>query len=199
MTHLSSDAAQDRKLNSLQWYVLWQLARLKGMKVKRKVEGDRIRVMVMFGRVMSPDSAVAWLETPGVQEPGPLLDPSAMVVWALLPDQSMQETVLASLSRGSIKHPRMLKNMSELADTSELPHCIVTTGKVINSPAFTYWRKFAQQSADRAIVVIEVTAAPEVFEARKPGPRNVIRLSAADVPGKLVSTILLELEHTAQA
>jgi hypothetical protein len=189
----------NRYLNSLQWYVLWQLARLKGMKVKRKVEGNRIRVIVMFERVMSPDSDVARLETRDLQEQDPLLNPAATVIWTLLPTPAMQSTVLGSLSRSSMKHPRILKNISELADTSELPHCIVTTAKVIESAAFTYWRKFAQESADRAIVVIEVTTEPDVFEIGSSGPNKVVRLSAAEVPSRLASTIVFELEQIAQA
>lgn len=189
---------QDQNLNSLEWYVLWQLARLKGMKVKRKVEGGRIRVMVKFERVMSPDSAGAGLEARGGQEQDPLLDPAATVVWVLLPTHAMQNTVLGSLSRGSIKYPRVLKNISELADTSDLPHCVVTTEKVVESAAFTYWRQFAQESANRIIAVIEVTKVSDVFEVGNAGPGSVVRISADDVPSRLVSAILFELEQLGQ-
>jgi hypothetical protein len=197
VTNLSVDAAQDRYLNSLQWYVLWQLARLKGLKVKRKVEDDRIRVIVMFERVVSPDSAVARLEAPEFQEQAPLSDPDAAVVWALLPIPVVQNAVLGSLNRGPMKYPRILKNISELADTSELPHCIVTTAKIIESAAFTYWRQFAQESANRIIVVIDVTTELDVFEAKGGGPNKVVRLSAAQVPVRLVSTIMAELKPLA--
>lgn len=201
VTNLSADAAQDRHLNSLQWYVLWQLARLKGMKVMRKVEGDRIRVMVMFERVTSPDSDVARLEAHELQEQArdPLLNPATTVVWILLPTHAAKNTVIASLSRGPMKSPRILRNISELADTSELPHCIVTTAKFIESTAFTYWRQFAQESANRTIAVIDVTAASEVFEVERSGPRSVVHISAAEVPGRLVSAIMFELERLVQA
>jgi hypothetical protein len=185
-------------LNSLQWYVLWQLARLKGMKVKRKVEDGRIRVMVMFERVTSPDSDVARLEADELQEQDPLLNPAGTLVWMLLPTQIMKNTVLGSLSRGPMKYPRILKSISELADTSELPHCIVTTANVIESTAFTYWRQFAQESTNRTIVVIEVTEAADVFEVGSSGPCGVVRISSAEVTSRLVSTIMFELEQLAQ-
>lgn len=197
VTNLSVDAVQDRHLNSLQWYVLWQLARLKGMKVKRKIEDDRIRVIVMFERVTSPDSDVARLGGPEFQEQDPQVEPAGMMVWTLLPTPAMQNAVLASLGHGPMKHPRILKNISELADTSELPHCIVTTEKVIETAAFTYWRQFAQESANRTIAVIGVTTTPGVLEVRSAGPNKVVHLSAAQIPGKLVSVIMSELAQLA--
>ena len=202
VTNLSADAAQDRHLNSLQWYVLWQLARLKGLKVMRKVEGNRIRVMVMFERGTSLDSDVARLEARELQvqeqRPDPLQNPAATVVWVLLPTSVMKNTVVASLSRGPMKPARILRNISELADTSELPHCIVTTAKFTECTAFTYWRRFAQESANRSIAVINVTEAPGALGVGSTGPCSVVRISAAEVPGKLVSTIMLELDQLAQ-
>src|SRR5687768_11607781 len=47
---LASNALEERNLESVDWHVLWQLARLKGVKVKRKIEKDRIRVQVKFKR-----------------------------------------------------------------------------------------------------------------------------------------------------
>jgi hypothetical protein len=199
VTKLFTDIAQDRNLNSVEWYILWQLARLKGIKVKRKVESDRIHVMVRFKRTMSSASDQAQPQAHGLEALERMFDPAGTEVWTLLPTRAMQTTVLGSFSRSSMKRPRVLRNINELADVSELPHCIVTTEKIIASGAFTYWRQFAQEAANRTIAVIEVTTESDIFEVGGFGPRSVVRLSAADVPSRLVSTIMFELERIAEA
>eukprot|EP01034_Spumella_vulgaris_P033718 gene33717-41600_t len=62
VTQLGPQAHEDRCINSVNWYVLWQLARLKGVKVRRKIEPERIRAIVRFDRVMSQHSGMAVLE-----------------------------------------------------------------------------------------------------------------------------------------
>jgi len=64
---------------------------------------------------------------------------------------------------------------------------------------FNNWRKFAQKSANRTIAVIELTEASEVPEAGGAGPSSVVRISEAEVPSRLVSTIMFELEQFAEA
>jgi hypothetical protein len=196
---LFAEAAQDRNLNSVQWCILWQLARLKGIKVTRKVESDRIHVVVNFERIMSAPADQEQPQIRCLEAVGRMFDPATTEVWTLLPTRAMENAVLGSFSRSSMRHPRVLRNINELADTSELPHCVVTTQKIIVSGAFTYWRQFAQEAANRTIVVIEVTAEPDIFEVGGYGPRSVVRLSAADLPSRLISTIMFELEKIAEA
>jgi hypothetical protein len=198
VSKLFANESQARNLNSLQWYVLWQLARLKGVKVKRKVESDRIRVMVRFERVRSQNSDLAPLEARRPHDQDRMFNPAATVVWTLLPAQALQKTVHLSMNLGDMKPARALKEIGELADTSDLPHCVVTTSEIIKSDAFSYWRQFAQESEGRTIAVIDITAQPNVFEVGGYGPGSVVRLSATEIPSRLVSAILFELERLAE-
>jgi hypothetical protein len=198
VTRLFANEPQAPNLNSLQWYVLWQMARLKGVKVKRKIESDRIRVMVRFERVASQNSDLAPLETRRPHNQDRLFHPAATRVWTLLPAQPVQKTAHLSMSLGDMKPARVLKEIGELVDATDLPHCVVTTPEVIESEEFTYWRQFAQESKGQLIAVVAIIDRPNIFEVSGYGPTSVVSLSATEIPSRLVSTILFEVERLAE-
>jgi hypothetical protein len=116
----------------------------------------------------------------------------------LLPAQPVQKTAHLSMSLGEMKPARVLKEIGELVDTTDLPHCVVTTPEVIESGEFRYWRQFAQESKGQLIAVVAITDRPNIFEASGYGPTSVVSLSATEIPSRLVSTILFELERLAE-
>ncbi len=193
VSRLNDRAHETRHLNSLNWYVLWQLARLKSVKVRRKVEGDRIRVIVQFDRVMHQHSGMAVLEMDR-QEETPSFDPAVTEVWMVLPRGNLASTVMATL-RPRIRNLRALGDLRTLADSTLVPHCVVSTSEILDTEAFRYWRRCAQEVAGRTIAVIEITPVTNVFDVGGFGSRSMARISASSVAERLVPAIVFEMSH----
>lgn len=194
VSHLNGDAHETRNLNSLDWYVLWQLARLKSVKVRRKVEGDRIRVIVQFDRVMHQHSGLAVLEMGSDRQDTPAFDPAVTEVWAVMPRGNLSALVMSTLGP-QIRNMRALSDLRTLADSTQVPHCVVSVAEVLDTEAFRYWRRCAQEVSGRTIAVIEITPIHNVFDVGGFGSRSMARVSEASVPDKLLSAIVFELTH----
>ncbi|MBI2771902.1 MAG: hypothetical protein HYX47_19945 [Burkholderiales bacterium] len=194
VSELNDRAHDDRQLNSVDWYVLWQLARLKGVKVKRKVEADRIRVMVQFARVMSQHSGMAVLEVGPAQEEVPAFDPDVTEVWCVMPRGNLSVTAITAL-RPHVRNLKALTDLRSLADSTLVPDCVVSTTEFLDTEAFRHWRRCAQEVRGRTIAVVEVTAVANVFDVGGFGSRSMARVSASTVRDKLLSAIVFELSH----
>lgn len=195
---LHGGAHENRNLNSLDWYVLWQLARLKSVKVRRKVEDDRIRVIVKFDRVMQQHSGMAVLEMSQDREDAPAFDPQVTEVWSVMPRGPLAMAVATAL-RPHIRNLRALPDLRALADSTQVPHCVVAVTEVVDTEAFRYWRRQAQDISGRTIAVIELTSTLNVFDVGGFGSRSLARVSSASVLDKLLSAIVFELSHVSGA
>ena len=180
IAELNERARQDHHLNSMQWYMLWQLARLKGVKIKRKIDEDRIRVMVRFDRVLNQHSGLAVLEMGSPDPAAPAFDPDHTEVWLLVPDRALAGAVGAALM-GRVRNVRAVADLRALADDSATPDCLVSVPDLIDTDAFRQWRKQAQRVRGRTIAVIEITPTRNVFDIGGFGPRSVARISADSV------------------
>ncbi|MBX3588446.1 MAG: hypothetical protein AB7I35_10600 [Ramlibacter sp.] len=199
ITELNHNADQDRHLNSVDWYVLWQLARLKGVRVKRKIEADRIRVVVQFDRVMSQHSGLAVLEVESGRESGaPLFDPDQTEVWCVMPRGNLATLAYDTL-RPHVKRLRTLGDLRALADTTAVPDCLVSVPEFLDTEAFRYWRRSAHEVRGRGLAVIEISPIANVFDVGGFGSRSVGRVSSNSLRDKLLAAIVFELSHLANA
>lgn len=193
--HLDGHAHEDRYINSVDWYVLWQLARLKGVKVKRKIEDDRIRVLIQFRRVMKRHSGFAVLEM-GLEEDSPGFDPQLTSVWVAIPRQSLCATAVNTL-RTQIRNVQPVADLRALIDSKAVPDCVVSTADLIETDAFRKWRRQVQDQRGHNVAVIEITPDFNVFDIGGFGPKAVARVSADSVTTKLLSAVVFELSHLA--
>jgi hypothetical protein len=191
---LNRGAHEERNLNSVDWHVLWQLARLKAVKVKRKVEDDRIRVQIKFNRVMSQHSGFAVLEY-GLEDDEPAFDTQRTSVWCVIPRSHVSALVIQTL------RPHM-PNLEAVADLRALTHdgrdppdCIVSVPDVVDTDEFRRWRRKAQEATGRTIAVVEITSEPNIFDIGGLGSRAVARLSADSISSKLLSALVFELSQ----
>lgn len=190
---LNPDALEERNLDSVDWHVLWQLARLKGVKVKRKVEGNRIRVQVKFHRVMHKQSGFAILEQ-GLEDDSGSFDSASTVVWTVIPRSHLSAVVLSTLK----PHLPLLQSLVDLQDLLQrtgIPDCIVSEAEVLNTDEFRRWRRKAQEKRGRTIAVIEITPEPNVFDIGGLSSRAVARVSKDSVTNKLLSALVFELSQ----
>lgn len=193
--HLDAQAHDERRLQSVDWYVLWQLARLKGARVRRKVEPHRVRVVVEFDRVMSQHSGMAVLEAhgpPGAQAGG--FDPAQTQVWCAMPRGNAATGVYGVL-QPQVRRLQMLGDLRTLVDAAGTPDCVVTVAEFLNTEAFRHWRRTAQEARGRAIAVIEVCPVPNVFDVGGFGPRSVGRVSENIIGHKLLAAIVFEISQ----
>jgi hypothetical protein len=194
--HLDAQAHEERYLNSVDWYVLWQLARLKGVKVKRKVEPQRIRVLVQFNRVMQRNSQLAMLEVPEVHDDAPSFDPDVTSVWAAIPGLALNSAVVNALKL-QIRNEQAVTELHMLTDSHTVPDCVVTVPEFCDTEPFRTWRRRAQERRGRNIAVIEITQDPNVFDIGGFGPRAVARVSTDSIGSKLLSAVVFELSQLA--
>ena len=199
VTQLDRQAHEDRCINSVDWYVLWQLARLKGVKVRRKVEPERIRVIVRFDRVMSQHSGLAVLEA--CNDPlacDGAFDPARTRVWCAIP-RGNTATGVYSVLNPHVRLLRMLGDLRTLTDSPEAPDCVVTVSEFLNTEVFRHWRRGAQEARGRQMAVIEISPAPNLFDVGGFGPRSVGRVSENIIAQKLLTAIVFELSQLADA
>jgi hypothetical protein len=179
--------------------VLWQLARLKGVKVRRKVEPGRVRVAVRFDRVMSQHSGMAVLEASNdPQATDGAFDPERTRVWCAIPRGNTAASVYGVLNP-QVRQLRMLGDLRTLTDSPDAPDCVVTVAEFLNTETFRHWRRSTQEARGRQIAVIEVCAAPNVFDVGGFGPRSVGRVSENIIAQKLLTAIVFELSQLADA
>jgi hypothetical protein len=190
---LQAGAHEERNLNSIDWHVLWQLARLKGVKVKRKVEKERIRVTVRFNRVMNKHSGMAILEQ-GLEDDSFSFDSARTSVWAVIPRNSLSGLVMNTL-RPHLPRLEPIADLPALLEQETVPDCIVSVAEVLETDDFRRWRRKAQERRGRSIAVIEVTPQPNVFDIGGLGSRAVARLSVDSVSSKLLSALVFELSQ----
>lgn len=196
---LHRQAQEGRCLNSVDWHVLWQLARLKGVKVRRKVEPGRVRVAVRFDRVMSQHSGMAVLEASNdPQATDGAFDPERTRVWCAIPRGNTAASVYGVLNP-QVRQLRMLGDLRTLTDSPDAPDCVVTVAEFLNTETFRHWRRSTQEARGRQIAVIEVCAAPNVFDVGGFGPRSVGRVSENIIAQKLLTAIVFELSQLADA
>ena len=199
VTQLNRNAHEDRCINSVDWYVLWQLARLKGVKVRRKVEPERIRVIVRFDRVMSQHSGMSVLEACNdPQACDDAFDPARTRVWCAIP-RGNTATGVYSVLNPHVRLLRMLGDLRTLTDIPEAPDCVVTVAEFLNTEVFRHWRRGAQEARGRQMAVIEISPAPNLFDVGGFGPRSVGRVSENIIAEKLLTAIVFELSQLADA
>jgi hypothetical protein len=194
--HLDAQAHEERFLNSVDWYVLWQLARLKGVKVRRKVEPQRIRVVIQFNRVMQRNSAPTLLEVPEIQDETPAFDPDVTAVWAVMPLHGLCREVINAL-QPQIRNVQAVGDLRSLVESHTVPDCVVSVAEIVDTEDFRSWRRRAQERRGRNIAVVAVTDRPNVFDIGGFGPKAVARVSAGSIGGKLLSAVVFELSHLA--
>lgn len=190
---LAADAHEERNLDSVDWHVLWQLARLKGVKVKRKIEKDRIRVQVKFSRVMSKQSGFAILET-GYEDDAGSFDSANTVVWSVIPRSHLSALVLQTL-QSHLPRLQAMVDLQGLLRQPETPDCIVSVAEVLNTDGFHRWRRKVQERRGRTIAVIEITPEANVFDIGGLGSRAIARVSVDSVSSKLLSALVFELSQ----
>lgn len=199
VTELGRHAHDTRCVNSVDWHVLWQLSRLKGVKVRRKVEPERIRVIVRFDRVMSQHSGLAVLEASNDPHASDgAFDPARTRVWCAIPRGNTATTVYAVLNP-QIRQLRMLGDLRLLTDSTDAPDCVVTVAEFLHTETFRHWRRSTQEARGRQIAVIEICATPNVFDVGGFGPRGVGRVSENILAQKLLTAIVFELSQLAGA
>ena len=186
-------AHEERNLDSVDWHVLWQLARLKGVKVKRKVEKDRIRVRVKFNRVMSKHSGLAILEM-GYEDDSGTFDADRTVVWSVIPRSSLSALVLSTL-KPHLPKLQPIGDLAMLVAQRDAPDCIVSVPEVLHTDDFRRWRRLAQEQRGRSMAVIEITPERNVFDIDGLGSRAIARLSVDSVSSKLLSALVFELSQ----
>lgn len=191
---LNRGAHEERSLNSVDWHVLWQLARLKGVKVKRKVEDDRIRVQIKFNRVMNQHSGFAVLEY-GLEDDGPTFDTQRTSVWCIVPRSHVSALVVQTL-RPHVPNLEAVADLRALVhDARDPPDCIVSVADILETDEFKRWRRKAQETQGRTIAVVEITSEPNVFDIGGLGSRAIARLSADSISSKLLSALVFELSQ----
>lgn len=199
VTQLDRRAHEERFINSVDWYVLWQLARLKGVKVRRKVEPERIRAIIRFDRVMSQHSGLAVLEASNdAHADDGAFDPERTQVWCAIPRGNTATGVYGVLNP-LVRQLRMLGDLRSLTDSPGAPDCVVTVGEFLNTEAFRHWRRTVQDARGRPMAVIEISPEPNVFDVGGFGPRSVGRVSENIIAQKLLTAIVFELSQLAGA
>lgn len=192
---LNRGAHDEKNLNSVDWHVLWQLARLKGVKVKRKVEDDKIRVQIRFNRVMSQHSGFAVLEY-GLEDDEPTFDTQRTQVWCVFPPRGHLSALVIQTLKPHVPNLEAVSDLRALVhDGRDPPDCVVSTADVLDTDDFKRWRRKAQEENGRVIAVVEITSEPNVFDIGGLGTRAIARLSADSISNKLLSALVFELSQ----
>lgn len=188
------DAHQD----SVEWLLLWQLARLEGIKVWSSVTAGRVRAMLQFSRAMQRHAGMAVLES----GPDALYAPAAAdlsTLWCVAPPG----TAAASLPPTLAPHVAVGRVVSSVAAlTAELPDapdCILSTREILGSASFRHWRQQAQALRGRCVAAIEITPEDGVFEIGGFGPDSVARISSGALTPKLLGAVVSEMGRLTEA
>lgn len=201
---LRIDALHDRALeaqylDSAEWEVLLRLARLRVMRVKRRVEAGRVRAAMRFSRVMEHHGGIAVLEEP-LGAPGPQagFDPERSAVWCVVPRASLAAAVLSTLQT-QVRNLRLLSSLPALLAEHRVPDCVVSVSEVLNTEAFRHWRSRVQAQRGHPLAVVEITSLPYVFATGDGGRDAVARVSMDALAGKLLAGVVFEMNRLRQA
>jgi hypothetical protein len=195
---LHGKALEPAYLDAPDWQVLERLARLKVVRLRRRIEPGRVRVAVRFSRVMERHQGIVVLEeTPGIDKPSPGFDPARSLVWCVVPRGTLGATVLATL-QPQVRNLRLLAALPELPAEPRIPDCIVSVPEVIQTEAFRAWRRRAQQQRGRDLAVIEITSLPFVFDTGRAG-NPVARVGMDALASRLLAGIVFEMSRLAPA
>lgn len=186
-------------LESPEWQALTRLAKLKVVRVKRRIEDGRVRVAVRFSRVMEHHGGMAVLEEPHDAPGAPAgFDPARSVVWCVVPRATLAATVLSTL-QPQVRNLRLLSSLADLLAEQRSPDCIVSVPEVLGTEAFRGWRNRAESQRGRRIAVVEITSLPYVFATGDPRRDAVARVSMDALAGKLLAGLVFEMSRLGQA
>jgi len=178
-------------LDSVEWLLLWQLARLEGIKVWRSVVPGQVRAMLEFDRVMQRHAGLAVLESePDAQDGG---EPGVTAVWCVAAPGTPAAMLAATLTP-HLPAARLVDSVAVLnAELPNTPDCVLSTREILHADSFRQWRERAQDLRGRSVAVIEISAEDGVFEIGDFGPDSMGRISAGALTPKLLSAIVSEM------
>ncbi len=186
------DPQGDAHQDSIEWLLLWQLARLEGIKVWRSVTEGRVRAMLQFSRAMQRHAGLAVLES----GPDALYAPDAAELcsmWCVAPAGTAAAD-LPSILSPHITVGRVLESVAALtAALPEAPDCVVSTHEFLTNPAFRQWRRQAQALRGRCVAAVEISSDDGVFEIGGFGPDSMARISAGTLSPKLLGAVISEM------
>ena len=107
----------------------------------------------------------------------------------------VEEGIAYARSSQAVREPPQRVDLRALVDSAGAPDCVVTVAEFLNTEAFRHWRRSAQEARGRAMAVIEVCAAPNVFDVGGFGPRSVGRVSENILGQKLLAAIVFEISQ----
>jgi len=187
----------DAHADSVEWLLLWQLARLEGIKVWRSVTAGRVRAMLQFSRAMQRHAGMAVLES----GPDALYSCAAETpaLWCVAPAGTAAEGLSATLAP-HLPVARVMGSVAALvAELPEAPDCVLSTGEILRSASFRQWRQQAQHLRGRCVAAIEISTGDGVFEIGGFGPDSVARISAGTLTPKLLGAVVCEMGRLAES
>lgn len=196
---LHEKALAPQYLESPEWEVLSRLARLRVVRVKRRIEAGRVRVAMRFSGVMEHHGGMAVLEEPHdapAAQAG--FDPERSAVWCVVPRASLAAAVLSTL-QAQVRNLRLLSDLQSLLAEHRVPDCVVSVSEVLNTEAFRVWRSRVQAQRGRPLAVVEIISAPYVFATGDGGRDAVARVSMDALAGKLLAGVIFEMSRLRQA
>lgn len=190
----AGDAHQD----SVEWLLLWQLARLEGIKVWRSVTAGRVRAMLEFSRAMQRHCGMAVLES----GPDVLYAPEAgntSTMWCVAPPGTVAADLPATLAPHVVVG-RVMGSVAALhAELPDAPDCVLSTREILGSAAFRQWRHQAQSLRGRCVAAVEICTDDGVFEIGGFGPDSLARISSGTLTPKLLGAVVSEMGRLAEA
>ena len=180
------------QLDSIEWLLLWQLARVEGVRVWRSVCADHVRVVMHFDRVMERHSGLAVLES-SMDSLSASLDSDVTTVWCITASGTPAAGLVASITP-HLPSARMIESVAAMA--AELPHtpdCVVSTRDVLHTNSFRHWRQRAQELRGRSVAAVEITPEEGVFDIGDFGPDSMGRISAGALTPKLLGAVVSEM------
>lgn len=195
---LCGDDNDDVHLDSVEWLLLWQLARLEGIKVWRSVAAGGVRAKLQFSRTMQRHAGMAVLES-GPDALYSFDTPDTASIWCVSP----KGTAAAGLSATLEPHlplARVVDSVAALsAELPEAPDCVVSTREILDSGSFRQWRHQAQSLRGRCVAVIEISPEDGIFEIGGFGPESMARISAGMLTPKLLCAVVSEMGRLTEA
>lgn len=186
-----SDVA-DSHLDSIQWLLLWQLARLEGIKVWRSVTPEGLCALLQFDRVMQRHAGLAVLESESSAYAN-ASGPETAAVWCVTPSRPTAVSVVTTLAQ-HLPSARMIDSVGALAaELPDTPDCILSTHDVVCADSFRQWRHRAQALRGRSVAVIEISPEDGVFEVGGFGPESMGRISAGALTPRLLGAVVSEM------
>ena len=180
------------QLDSIEWLLLWQLARVEGVRVWRSVSAKHLRVVMHFDRVMERHSGLAVLES-SMDSLSASLDPDVTTIWCITASGTTAAGLVANLTP-HLPSARVIESVAAL--NAELPHtpdCIVSTRDVLHTQGFRHWRQRAQELRGRSVAAVEITPEEGVFDIGDFGPDSMGRISAGALTPKLLGAVVSEM------